>query len=339
MSVEERHLITGTWFIICCDVCGTVLSEHMNTPWGARDRTLAVCHLQAIGWTDHGTNGEKEICSHCEKPVAQENAEDLDGMHTYKESQTKENGVSNWTQGPLLGFDLETTGTDPRADVPVSFSFVFYDGGVKTHVVGGIINPEIEIPDTAIAVHGITNERAIQEGRDLKKAIAEITDTLIASSKANIPVVGMNVSFDLKMIDCLSRKFFGESLSERGFTGPVLDVLVIDRFYDKYRKGARKLIDLCAHYGVSNAEALHDAQNDVEACIAVLLKQCVKYPEMVSMGLNALHLSQQGWHRDWAENFSKYLISKGKDGLSESDLSWPLGLIGHQSIVGEQGRF
>jgi len=235
--------------------------------------------------------------------------------------------MSEWTQGPLLGFDLETTGTDPRTDVPVSFSFVFYDGGVKSNTVGGIINPEVEIPDAAIAVHGITNERAKLEGRDLRKAVAEITESLVVGSKAHIPVVGMNVSFDLKMIDYLSQKFFGSSLSERGFKGPVLDVLVIDRFYDKYRKGGRKLIDLCTFYGVDEAEMLHDAQNDVEACVAVLLKQSSKYPEMLSMGLDALYLSEQAWYRDWAENFSKYLISKGRDPLSESDLVWPLDLV------------
>ena len=232
--------------------------------------------------------------------------------------------MSEWTQGPLLGFDLETTGTDPRTDVPVSFSFVFYDSGVETHAIDGIINPEVEIPDAAIAVHGITNERAKQDGRELKKTIAGIAYALVASSMANIPVVGMNVSFDLKMIDYLSQKFFGDSLSNRGFNGPVLDVLVIDRFYDKYRKGGRKLIDLCAFYGVDKAEMLHNAQNDAEACVAVLLKQSSKYPEMLSMGLDALYLSEKDWHRDWAENFSKYLISKGRDPLSELDLLWPL---------------
>ena len=224
--------------------------------------------------------------------------------------------MSEWTQGPLLGFDLETTGTNPTTDVPVSFSFVFYDGGVKSQVVGGIINPEVEIPDAAIAVHGITNKRAQEEGQDIKEVISDIVEVLVDASRGGVPIIGMNVSFDLKMIDCLSRRFFGNSLSERGFTGPVLDVLVIDRFYDKYRKGGRKLIDLCAFYGVDEAEMLHDAQNDVEACVAVLLKQCSKYPEMLFMGLDALYLSEQAWHRDWAENFSKYLISKGRDPLS-----------------------
>lgn len=58
----------------------------------------------------------------------------------------------SWNEGPLLGFDLEITGTDSRIDVPVIFSFIFCNGGVRDQVVGGIINPEVEIPDTAIAV-------------------------------------------------------------------------------------------------------------------------------------------------------------------------------------------
>ncbi len=327
MSVQERQLITGTWFVIQCDSCGTVLSEHMHTPWGSRYRAGAVRYIQTVGWTDRGTDGEEIACSACEKAAVQEAVRDANVVHTLDESEVRENDMSQWIEGPLLGFDLETTGTDPQLDVPVSFSFVFYYGGTRTHVVGGLINPEMVIPDEAIAVHGITNERAQQEGRDLKKTVGEIIDTLVAGSKANIPVVGMNVSYDLKMIDALSRKLFGGSLIEWGFKGPVLDVLVIDRFYDKYRKGGRKLIDLCNHYGVGDAEMLHDAQRDVEACVDVLLKQCSKYPEMLSMSLNELHLAQRMWHRDWADNFSKYLISKGKDPLSEADLSWPLVLV------------
>ena len=42
------------------------------------------------------------------------------------------------------------------------------------------------------------------------------------------------------------------------------------------------------------------------------------------MGLDALYAAQQGWHRDWAENFSQYLVSKGKDALSVSEVAWPL---------------
>jgi DNA polymerase-3 subunit epsilon len=223
-----------------------------------------------------------------------------------------------------LGFDLETTGVDTDTDVPVSYSFVSYDHGVCTGVKGGLINPERAIPDEAIAVHGITNERARTEGADLESTVVEIADRLVVASRAGIPVVGMNVSFDLKMIDACSRRLTGVSLQDAGWIGPVLDVLVIDRAYDRYRKGSRKLIDLCAHYGVGEGANLHEAQADVQASIAVLLKQAEIYPGLESMGLDELHVAQQKWHRDWAEHFSSYLVSKGKDPLAEAGLAWPL---------------
>ena len=167
---------------------------------------------------------------------------------------------------------------------------------------------------------------ATEQGRDLKEAISEITQTLADASAANIPVVGMNVSYDLKMIDNVSKLLLGSSLSERGWKGPVLDVLVIDRYFDKYRKGGRKLVDLCSHYGVGDVE-FHDAQKDVEASVAVLLCQTAKYLALRSMDLDMLYSSQQEWHRAWAEHFSQYLVFKGNDPLSESDFSWPLDLV------------
>lgn len=84
MRVEERYLITGKWFMICCDVCGTVFSQHMNIPWGSRGRSGAVRQMKVAGWTDYGSNGEKVTCSSCEKPVIQKNIKDLDDLHIYR---------------------------------------------------------------------------------------------------------------------------------------------------------------------------------------------------------------------------------------------------------------
>lgn len=324
MSVEERHLITGTWFMICCDVCETVLSDHMNMPWGARSRDEAVRHISVAGWTDHGSNGEKVTCSSCQNPAGQEHVEDQDVVHTLDVSEAKESGMSSWVDGELIGFDLETTGVDPYVDVPVSFALVRYEHGEPDpEVWDGIINPGRPIPDTAIAVHGITNARAEAEGRDLAEAVGEITSFLFGAAKMGVPVVGMNISYDLKMIDALNRKLFGRSLSALGWNGPVLDILVIDRHVDGYRKGGRKLIDLCQHYGVSKAD-LHTASKDVEASVAVLLRQCERYPELGTTDLAKLYQQQKDWHQDWAESFSKYLISKGRNPLSEPEFSWPL---------------
>jgi DNA polymerase-3 subunit epsilon len=132
----------------------------------------------------------------------------------------------------------------------------------------------------------------------------------------------MNVSFDLKMIDACSRQLTGVSLRDAGWIGPVLDVLVIDRHFDKYRKGGRKLIDLCAHYGI-DAVDLHDASADVQASIEVLLAQAKIYRCLASMDIGELYEAQQKWHRDWAEHYSSYLVSKGKDPLPKAALVWP----------------
>ncbi len=137
--------------------------------------------------------------------------------------------------------------------MPVSYAFVYYGKGESSTARTASINPGRVIPDSAIAVHGITNERAPAEGDDLEDAIAEIVDALLVASKDGVPVVGMNVSYDLKMIDTCSRRVLGISLADAGWTGPVLDVLVIDRHFDKYRRGGRTLIDLCGTVRLTRA--------------------------------------------------------------------------------------
>ncbi len=231
--------------------------------------------------------------------------------------------MTSWIAEPLLGFDLETTGIDVENDVPVSYSLVYYEPGGTNWTRGGIVNPGRPIPDGAVAVHGITNERARTEGQDLMTAIVEITDTLVDASRGGIPVVGMNVSYDLKMLDACSRRMRGLPLANSGWVGPVLDVLVIDRHFDKYRRGGRKLVELCAHYGVKG-DNFHDAQSDVVASIQVLLAQAKRYPELAAMRIEDLYAKQERWHRDWALNYSRYLVSKGQEGLHQSALEWPL---------------
>jgi DNA polymerase-3 subunit epsilon len=212
---------------------------------------------------------------------------------------------------------------DTENDVPVSFAFVYYEGGGVTWTKGGIINPGRPIPDSAVEVHGITNERAQTEGQDLLAAIVAITDTLVDASRRAVPVVGMNVAFDLKMIDACSRRMRGLPLANTGWAGPVLDILVIDRHYDTYRRGSRKLGDLCVEYGVE-AGTLHDPHSDVAATIGVLLAQAQRYPELGAMRIEELYAHQQQWHREWALNYSSWRVSRGQEPLQQTALEWPL---------------
>lgn len=60
----------------------------------------------------------------------------------------------------ILFFDLETTGVDTKKDRIVSIAMIFVGEDGKKYYFGTIINPTIEIPETATAVHGITTEEA-----------------------------------------------------------------------------------------------------------------------------------------------------------------------------------
>ena len=68
-----------------------------------------------------------------------------------------------------------------------------------------------------------------------------------------------------------------------GIPAPVLDALVIDRHVDRYRRGRRTLVDLCALYGVEIANA-HDAAADAEAAMQVLLAVVPALPRDLGPG-------------------------------------------------------
>ena len=81
---------------------------------------------------------------------------------------------TSWTDRELLGFDLETTATDPQAARPVSFAFVLAAADRVISARRELVDPGIEIPKTASTVHGITNRIIIEHGGwTLEAAVAE----------------------------------------------------------------------------------------------------------------------------------------------------------------------
>lgn len=223
----------------------------------------------------------------------------------------------------MLGFDLETTGVDPVVDLPVSYALVRSHSGRPGETLSGLIDPGIEIPEGATAIHGITNEMVRRCGARLDDALALIVRALMAASAAGDPVVGMNVKYDLTMVNQLCYRFYGESLSELGWRGQVIDVLVLDRHFDRYRKGRRTLSSLCEVYGIELVHA-HDATADVEASIAVLRAMCARYTELVTMDLGELVTSQRLWHRQWVDHFSEYRQKRGGEPLAPGEREWPV---------------
>jgi len=222
----------------------------------------------------------------------------------------------SWTQGPLLGFDTETTGVDIETDRIVTAALVRRDAD-GTQVQTWLIDPGVEIPAAASAIHGITTEQARATGADPVVALEEIADAIAEALLRDIPVVAYNATFDLCLLDAELERHGLPTLPQRTGreTMPVIDPLVLDRHEDRYRKGKRKLVDLCGHYEVVDPGALHTADVDVVATLDVLERIVARFPHLAALDLAALHGYQADAHRVWAEHFNSWRESRGLPGL------------------------
>jgi DNA polymerase-3 subunit epsilon len=220
-----------------------------------------------------------------------------------------------WPEGRLLGFDLETTGVDPFTDLPVSYGLVLHRPGGHRSAMRAIIDPPCEIPESASAIHGITTARARAEGVPIWEAVSLITEKLLWAMAEDIPVVGMNLTFDLTMIQNIS------SALPADFR-PVLDVLVLDKKLNKFRKGSRKLPALCEHYGVTPSTE-HDATSDAVASLDIVLEMARRTHWLPLKTPAELHWLQVGWRRTQQEEFNEYRLTQGEPGIPESEWEWP----------------
>lgn len=233
---------------------------------------------------------------------------------------------TDWSTTELVAFDLETTGVDRFGDVPVSYALVVMREGVVTSFESALVDPGRDVPAAATAVHGITTERARTEGVPLEEAVTCLGERLLDASRQGFAIVGMKLDYDLTMLDCCYRRAMGRGLADDGFRGPVLDALVLDRHFDRYRKGKRTLGDLCTEYGVA-IERAHDAVADATATLEVLAAMCRRYPELAMSALVDLHRLQARWHREWTTSFSAWRVGRGLPPLDDRDGDWPIALL------------
>ena len=240
----------------------------------------------------------------------------------------------SWTEGPLIGFDLETTGVDPENDRIVTATVIADIPGYELEISNWTVDPGIEIPESASNVHGVTTEHARAHGVRPAVAAWDIWDTIAERWKPDVPLVIYNASFDLTMLDReLARHGFG-GLEIRG---PVLCPLTIDRAVDRYRRGKRTLTDLCKHYGVELVNA-HTSEADVAATLMILRIIAAKYPAIGNASLDKLFQHQQTWYHNWAMNFAAFLsrsahelsaeeeqkLRRSVDNLKANAKNWPM---------------
>lgn len=228
-----------------------------------------------------------------------------------------------WWQGRLCTFDTETTGTDPTEARLVTACVALVGGGQETEVRQWLVNPGVPIPTAASAVHGITDEVAQAHGMAPRVAVQEI-ELALREAAGTCPIVIYNAPYDWTVLDREARRNnLGGRVLTLAETARTVDPLVIDRGLDKYRKGSRRLEDVCRHYGLT-LEGAHDATADALAAARVAYRLGQRFSAELA-DLTRLMQKQKAWYHEWAANLSDYLESKGEK--HDLDLEgWPIRL-------------
>ncbi len=97
----------------------------------------------------------------------------------------------NWLTGPIVAFDLETTGTDVESGRIVTAAVVWMEAGEVVHSWSVLADPGVEIPVDATAVHGISTAQARRHGHPAGKVVTELLVRLRAR-RADTPLIVIN---------------------------------------------------------------------------------------------------------------------------------------------------
>ncbi|MDH5413413.1 MAG: 3'-5' exonuclease [Flavobacteriaceae bacterium] len=168
---------------------------------------------------------------------------------------------------PIVFFDLETTGINIAQDriVEISILKVYPNGNKESKT--WLVNPEMEIPEEAIAIHGITNERVVTEPtfKELAKEISQLIEGCdlagFNSNRFDIPLLAeellrCDIDFDMK-------------------NRVAVDVQVI-----YHKKEQRTLGAAYEFYCNKSLENAHSAEADTIATYEILKAQLDQYEDL-----------------------------------------------------------
>ncbi len=218
---------------------------------------------------------------------------------------------------PIVFFDLETTGVNIATDriVEISILKVFPNGNKESKT--WLVNPEIEIPEGATAVHGITNEKVVTEPT-FKELAAQVNEMINGCDLA-----GFNSNrFDIPLL--------AEELMRAGVDFDMQDRKAVDVQTIFHKKEQRTLSAGYQFYCGKSLDDAHSAEADTKATYEILLAQIDKYDDLENT-IDALsEFSTHGARADFAgfilmneENqeifsFGKYKGRKVEEVLKEN---------------------
>lgn len=180
---------------------------------------------------------------------------------------------------PIVFFDLETTGINIAKDKIIEISMVkIYPNG-KENVKTIRLNPEIPIPTSSIAIHGITDED-VKDCPTFKKVANDIYEIFNGCD-----IAGYNSNkFDLPL---LVEEFLRAGIDIDLSNSKLIDVQTIF-----HKKEQRTLSAAYKFYCGKDLNNAHSAEADTKATYEVLKSQLDKYDDLIN-------------DMDFLSNFSK----------------------------------
>lgn len=166
----------------------------------------------------------------------------------------------------LCAFDLEMTGLSPLFDKIIEIAAVKLTPDGKVDFFHSLINPLIEIPQSTIEYHGLTNDD-VRDAPTLKKPLREFLEFF-----ENLPLVAHNAIFDAGFLIIGMNQFnYSPSLSD------VFDSCKIARSIYKGKPQAPnsfKLNELASYFKIDfdHHQAMDDAMVSLKIMANCLLK-------------------------------------------------------------------
>ncbi len=160
---------------------------------------------------------------------------------------------------PIIAFDLETTGLDPKNDAIIEIAMIKFDETGILERYTTLINPGFSLPAESVNITGITDE-------DLKDApfFSDIRPKILEFLAEGTPLLGHNVDFDISFF-----REYGIDVGSR----PLLDTFRIAEilFFDAKSLNLGSLLE---SFGKS-FDGAHRALADTEATI-ILFEHCIE---------------------------------------------------------------
>lgn len=168
----------------------------------------------------------------------------------------------------IVGFDVETTGLDFKSDYIIQLSAIKFDSNFNTiDSMDFIVKPiyEFDIAEGALEKHGITKERVLNEGHDLKEVATKFLKFIegcdLLSYNGN--------SFDVRMIT--------KDFRSVGLNFDITNRVFFDSLALETKLNPRTLEAVYKRYTGKDLDNAHNALYDVAATIEIFKHQVEAY--------------------------------------------------------------